>query len=65
MIQLLIFALLLLFLFRYFPGFVAFLVEYQYKQRMTRGMAGPENLPIIGCVHKAPNDSHCKLVGDL
>ncbi|KAI6185047.1 hypothetical protein M3Y97_00662600 [Aphelenchoides bicaudatus] len=61
MFQLFVAIIFIVVLARYLTKFGAFLSEYIYKQRLTRGMAGPENLPLIGCIHKAPMDSHLLL----
>jgi hypothetical protein len=58
MIQQIILAIILVFLVKQLKQLWEFIQDIQYKRRLTKEMAGPEHLPLIGCIHKAPLDSH-------
>lgn len=57
MIQQIILGLFVIFLARYLKQFISFLSDIQYKRRLVDGMAGPESIFLLGCIHKAPVDS--------
>ncbi|KAI6238550.1 hypothetical protein M3Y99_00678700 [Aphelenchoides fujianensis] len=54
-------AVLLILVLKYVRSLVRFLVHVQKQRRATQKMAGPESLPLIGCIHKMPTN-HAELL---
>ncbi|KAI6221468.1 hypothetical protein M3Y99_01540700 [Aphelenchoides fujianensis] len=54
-------AILLIVVLKYVRALVRFLAHVQKQRRATEKMAGPESLPLIGCIHKMPTN-HAELL---